>query len=472
MAAPWGLSDSGYSRPRYSEIRSVLEQRFKGRFGENRNTSDDTPDGHIISWVSEIMDLVFQADEGAYLSTFVASANGAALRELGVGIIGEPKSAAASTVELVLYGDDTTVVPAQSQAKIADSTVVFETDASATLGATDQTWVVRIDTVVDSQLYRITVDGDDYDFTSDGSAAMQEIVDGLVAELDADADITAYNGGVDGNGLGLIVLDTTAPVAAPTVNGNMTVRHAARVAATAIATGPFSALAGSTWSIETPVSGWIGAANTDDAVLGQNDETDEEYRQRIRLSTRYGGIAANVLKVTGVTYARTYENDTDDTDAEGRPPHSVETVVLGGADDDVAQAIWDMKAQGVQTIGLGTPDSGIAIDEAGVSRTVNFSRATELDIYVTVTVTQGEDWPTTGTPLAEIRDAIVDYVNALGVGGDVTPAGIFAAAVGAVTQIANLAILIDDTTPPVTSGVFAITTRQIATTDSTKVVVA
>ena len=87
---------------------------------------------------------------------------------------------------------------------------------------------------------------------------------------------------------------------------------------------------------------------------GRARETDEEYRDRYYQSVDYaGGVNADAIRgeilqnVEGVYSAIVYENDTDETDSEGLPPHSIEAVVYGGLDSDVAQQIFRRKAAGM-----------------------------------------------------------------------------------------------------------------------------
>jgi Baseplate J-like protein. len=102
------------------------------------------------------------------------------------------------------------------------------------------------------------------------------------------------------------------------------------------------------------VSGVIGL-ESDRNVDGLDRETDRELRERYYLSLAAGGAAtidsirAAVLKVPGVRTARVFQNPTMEFDDEGRPPKSVEVVVLGGADGDVAQAIHDTIAAGIES---------------------------------------------------------------------------------------------------------------------------
>jgi hypothetical protein len=78
-----------------------------------------------------------------------------------------------------------------------------------------------------------------------------------------------------------------------------------------------------------------------------------------------------------------WENDTDYTDADGRPPHSVEALVLGGTNEAVARAVWAAKAAGIASYGS---TSATFTDSRGVSRTASFSRPTSLLMYATVEV--------------------------------------------------------------------------------------
>ena len=50
-----------------------------------------------------------------------------------------------------------------------------------------------------------------------------------------------------------------------------------------------------------------------------------------------------INNVPNVESATGYENDTDDTDKEGRPPHSVEIIVDGGDETSIASIILDKK---------------------------------------------------------------------------------------------------------------------------------
>ncbi len=154
-------------------------------------------------------------------------------------------------------------------------------------------------------------------------------------------------------------------------------------------TGPVRATAGTLTEIAAPVVGFSNPTNPEDVDLGQVAESDTALRLRwLDQLSRAGsgtvdGILADVLQVEGVTNARVYENTNNGT-VDGIPGHAFETVVLGGLDSDIAQAIYDSKPAGIQAFGSTTVT---VTDTQGVNHPIGFSRPTDVDITLTVTLT-------------------------------------------------------------------------------------
>jgi len=184
------------------------------------------------------------------------------------------------------------------------------------------------------------------------------------------------------------------------------------VQATALEFGPITMLAGTITEIDNPVTGWDTVNNTADAIEGTNEESDPDLRARRQRSVArdaqaiIDGIRAAVENIDNVTQAVVLENDTDAVDGKGLPAHSFQVVVSGGADIDVADAIWLKKPAGIQAFGDITEQ---IIDSQGVSHDISFSRPTAVTIYVEVTITTFAEYPANGDDL--IKQAIVDYAN-------------------------------------------------------------
>jgi hypothetical protein len=98
--------------------------------------------------------------------------------------------------------------------------------------------------------------------------------------------------------------------------------------------GPIVANAFTLTTIETPVSGWKGTSNPNDADPGRNIETDEDFRIRREELLRVSGsatveaIRSDLLALDGVDQAFIFENTTLITDSNGVPGKAFESLVL------------------------------------------------------------------------------------------------------------------------------------------------
>jgi len=193
------------------------------------------------------------------------------------------------------------------------------------------------------------------------------------------------------------------------------------VTATSQALGAIPATVGSITKILTPVTNWQTVTNADSASLGEPVESDGQLRSRQAVSpalnskTVAQGIEAALLAIPGVTYLKLYENDTNTTDSNGLPAHSIGVVIEGGDATTIANTILVTKGVGVATYGTTT----VAVpDISGAMRNINFSRPTLVPIKAEVWLTAGSGY--TSVIGAELTQAIADYINNdLSVGDDV-----------------------------------------------------
>jgi uncharacterized phage protein gp47/JayE len=189
------------------------------------------------------------------------------------------------------------------------------------------------------------------------------------------------------------------------------------VTATAETAGAIAATSGSITTIQTPILGWQAVTNTGAAVAGAPVESDAALRKRQTISvalpsrTVLGGILGAVAAVVGVTQARVYENDSNVTDANGLPAHSIAVVALGGLNTDIANAISAKKTPGCYTQGT----TSVAItDVGGNPQTIRFYVPTQKRIIMSVAGSALNGYvSSTGTL---IKAALAAYVNGLGIG--------------------------------------------------------
>lgn len=153
---------------------------------------------------------------------------------------------------------------------------------------------------------------------------------------------------------------------------------------------------------------------------GRQRETDEEFRDRYYASVDFaGGVntdairAALLQNVEGIMDAQVFENINDETDAYGLPPHSIEAVVYGGLETDIAQQIFDRAAGGIRTFGqVSVP----VIMANGDTTTICFSRPRPVQVYVQViNLVTGSNFPHDGNN--RLVAAIVNYIGSQEAGG-------------------------------------------------------
>jgi uncharacterized phage protein gp47/JayE len=239
-------------------------------------------------------------------------------------------------------------------------------------------------------------------------------------------------------------------------------------------TGPQRADAGTLTVIAESVAGFDAITNPADADLGAVVENDTSLRRRRALelarpgSTTVDAIRADVLDVSDVTLCTVYENDLDVTNGDGIPAHSIEAVVLGGTDAAVRAAVFGAKAAGIRAYGS---NSGTVTDTQGNVHTVAFSRPTNVNIWVSATLTYISGlYPGD----AAIKSAIADWADSfLSVGNDVLRARLFGefyvAGSGGIVNISSLTL--GTSASPVGTSDLVMTVRQLARFDTSRIVI-
>lgn len=191
--------------------------------------------------------------------------------------------------------------------------------------------------------------------------------------------------------------------------GSITVQFAA------IDLGPISCPAGTLNTIYRVVPGWDSITNASDGVPGRDVETPAEFERRRAASVSANAtgilpaIRAAVLAVSGVTDVYVTENATGSAVTIGGvsvAARSLYVAVQGGADADVARAIWTRKPPGCAYTGGTTvtvQDSGSGYVAPYPSYTVKFQRPSGKRIYMAVTLADNGQVPSDA--LAQVQAA-------------------------------------------------------------------
>lgn len=109
-------------------------------------------------------------------------------------------------------------------------------------------------------------------------------------------------------------------------------------------------------TITVPVTVVIGVSSINNpttySTLGINEETDAQLRIRRQKSVSLAsqgylaGLIAALENISGLLFAKVYENVTGSPDGDGIPSHSIWVIVDGGAAADVASAIYKKRNAG------------------------------------------------------------------------------------------------------------------------------
>jgi uncharacterized phage protein gp47/JayE len=451
-----GLTADGFVRKTLDEIKAEMAAQITSVFGAV-DTSDDSAFGLLIGILAERESTLWELAEAVYLALYPASAEGVQLDNVaqltGLTRIDEDES----TAVVAATGTQGTIIAAGKQVSVAETGEAFTTDEAQTIDKADAVNVdISVDTAVVADTYRVTIDTVDHDFVAPGGATIISIAAGLVGVINGGSsgmdatdnlDGTFYvtsEDGETGHDVDVSVVGT----------GTMSITNrASPIPVTAVNAGEVLVLEETITTIDTPVSGWDSVTNLAAGIQGRDIETDAELRLRIE-GARLGAGTVEAIKsriqdeVDGVTRAIVIENRTDDV-VDGQPAHSIHVIVQGGADQDIADKIWEVKPAGIATYGSETET---VEDSEGNSQTIYFSRPTLKYGWVRVryTKTPEETFPAGGE--TAIKEALVAFGDTFEIGQDMYLQRWFGPMYDATSGIASAVITHDttatDTGPP------------------------
>jgi uncharacterized phage protein gp47/JayE len=452
----YGVTAQGFAAKYVEVIKAELEADWRADFGDSCDLDPQAPDGQIIGIFAERFAELWELAEGVY-AAFDPDQNAGASQDAVAALTGTIREPArSSAVTATLTGDDGTVIDAGRVVSVETTNTRFTTDVSAMLAlATEYTTLSAGEAVVLGSRYRVNDGGTDRIY--------QCSLAGNVDSPNMNPPSGTGIGQVDGTahwdylGDGKAVID---------------------VVCSSQETGPKVAISRTLNVIETPVSGWKNSINVLDAILGADLETAANLRIRREQEVRATGNAAadairgDVLKVgqgtlNPVITCTVFSNDTDAVDGDGLPPHSIEVLVQGGIDADVAAAIWATKGAGIATYGT---SSQVVTDAAGATHTVYFTRPTAKNIYVKVTLAyDARYYLGTGDDL--VKAAIVAFGVLSASGKNVVASSIGAQAFKVDGVLDTSEVLIGLSNPPVASTTIPISLRELAVFDTSRVTV-
>lgn len=427
-----GLTDAGFVIKRLADIladdRALAVQLFQDLIvpGDSVDTSDSSALGRLISLAAPSEADLWEAAQEVYAAFDPNSATGIALDNLVAYAGITRKEQTFTTSSILVAGDTNTLIPVGQTVSSSTTGEQFTTVGAISLAASNASGItVSVVTLQDSTAYTIsysnTTSTNTITFTSDASATVPEILNGLQGVIaGAHPSLTATVIGtdlvIDRNDIFQTVNFTTS------INLGITkVRTVGEVVA--VNSGIIEQPANTIDTILTPMLGWDSVINPVAATPGTDRETDEELRLRFRngkfdrATNTLDAIYSALINLDNVSEVTIYENDTSVVDGNGVPAHSFLPIVVGGLSTDIANAIWENKPIGILSYGNTT----VVINDNQTPpfpHSISFSRPDPLVIYISMNITTDVNFPPNGNDA--IRSALIEYFNTnLGTGDDV-----------------------------------------------------
>lgn len=428
-----GDDGSGFVMPTYAQWRGAIAEQIRTLRGQaNLQTQPGSFFGDQIDLVTTGVDISGQGSNEAVGTTKFTSMEDVSLDQFLADYLVRVQ-ATPSTATVYAYGSAGATLAAFSNVRTSNVGTAFITTGAANVVSPSVAYAVEVSDFAigafAAQLFRVTVDGVDADYVANGLDTGVTVRAGLVAAVNALSlsQVGAAGGQspttaryallvYETGGGGTFPLSVTGPVGAL-----FSYPAASAAATTSPVTGPTYAPAGSLRYV-APFANGQGVLNITDAVPGTVRETDSQFRARHQVAQRgLGGGSPDAIKAIelqpvavgggGATYCSVEYNPSDDVDTAGNLPHSVRVVVAQlDAGQAAADALWRAKAAGDNTNGT---ELYAVTDSAGDSQDIYIDRLTDLWIAAVITVVIGPDWPNVGDPLAQLRQDVADFIEAL-----------------------------------------------------------
>lgn len=179
--------------------------------------------------------------------------------------------------------------------------------------------------------------------------------------------------------------------------------------------GPIPASSGTLTQIVSGVLGWETVTNTDAAVLGRAEQSDQAARlyRRNTLALQGQSVAEAITSelyategVRSLSFRENVANTTQVIDGITLVAHSIYVCVDGGANEDVAASILRKKSAGANYNG----DVTVNVLEpfSGQTFPVKFDRPDPINIQARVTIRASSSIV---DPVQAVKDAILAYAN-------------------------------------------------------------
>ena len=473
----YGVTPAGFVKKRLDKIIEETQAYLTDELGFDVSLNPQSALNVFITNQADRFAQLWEVAEQVYYSHYPSTAEGVSLDNAGQfsGIIREGDQ---RTKYLVLCtGTDGTAIPKGSV--ISSSTtpkVYFSVDADYEISRLSfNKAFISVVAVEEAKIYSVSINDQTYSVLSSPGDTSLKIIEKLKNEIkNEDFTVVAHEELLE------ISCNSETVSNRLELSDNLTTEYVSSLILwQSVDYGKFVLPEKSITEIVTTVAGFDLCYNVSVPIYGRLRESDTEFRQSLlkkvasRSTSMLESITASILEnVEGVITAYAHENSGDTTDKYGRPPHSIEVMVDGGEEAEIASEILSTKAAGIATFG----DIAVNVPTSfGDTVTVRFNRPSYSYVWFSITVYRNSAQPLPPNYEELIKGTILECISELKAGDSVYPQDYISRIKSACTGLGLVRIYVEGTPSkdyvPVTVGrdFWEITPREKVFTSSDRI---
>ncbi|MFG6334520.1 MAG: hypothetical protein K1W20_03460 [Lachnospiraceae bacterium] len=419
----YGVTQKGFVRKRLDEIRSSVYGKLKEGWGYDITINPQSALNVLVTGFSDEVAKLWEVAEHTYYAMYTMSAEGANLdnaMQFG-GITRERDSR--TIYMLACTAPDDTIVPYGVLVRSATNpSKMFRCTNAQVIGRENFRKIVvkpYMESGID--LFYITVNRHSYQYVrqpEEGAAdvlkAFAEMIDekGISVRLDEESFLLELED---------VYKQTSNTLA---ISNNFLIESVtSNILFESMEYGPIIIADGLIREMVTLDTGIREVTNDIAPTAGRFEADDVEARQTFvkRCATRSKNMIESVTaeiynSVDNVLSVAGYENDTETIDSEGRPPKSVEFIIDGGDEGEIANIIYRKKTNGIRAYGSVLMD---VADVFGNIHKVGFNRPNYRYIWMRVIITKETGKSIAPNYIQLAQDSILEDAKVLQVGDSV-----------------------------------------------------
>lgn len=422
--ADYGLTPKGPNIKRLDVILEEMHADLSERLGVNTKQNPQSFINHLLTNIADKCAELWEFGEDVYHSFYPSTAEGTSLDNAAQfgGITRE--TSAKSYYPIHCTGIDGTSLASGTMiaSKTNPKTFLSLTEEKQITRSSFNKASVKIVAVGKGDRYTVSINANAYSFTSTNTDAIQ-ILNGLATAITEQGYTVTVD---EENELLLIEANEITETNTLILSENLTTDTVTSIITFGtVETGDVLIPEQAITEIVKADAGLLGVVNLCGYVAGNDEESDAGFRKSYadkifnRSSMMLESIRSAILtNVQGAVSVAPYENDTNETDEYGRPPHTIEIVVEGGDPMEIAKEILNNKAAGIGTFGDTTVN---LVGLYGEDIPVRFSRPTTKYIWfrLGITLRNNAELPVNYSDL--LKEVVISNIEQLDAGEDVIP---------------------------------------------------